>query len=149
MTDFWHGYLAVEDLALTSDQRAAIVSAFRALGPTRQETDWPPFLNQLRVNIDSSKAIFEARFNQAHLTTENVVQFLADAAGANPANITPVVTQTARGPLLTLSAGGTPQMRMLLFAGVNATWEESRQQVLAYLAANPDEWNYESVAVPA
>ena len=43
----WHGYLAVEDIALTEEQRDAVIAAFRELGPgssTRNE-----HLNQKRL----------------------------------------------------------------------------------------------------
>jgi len=134
----WHGYIAVEDLALTTDQRAAIVAAFRALGPSSDPQ--PARLNHWRTSLDGSKAIFEAAFNDANLTAASITRFLADAVGVSPSIIDTALTQTARGPLLTFSAGGTDRMRMLAFGGIGATWEESRQQAVAYLAANIAEW---------
>jgi len=134
----WHGYIAVEDLALTADQRAAIVAAFRALGPSSDPQ--PARLNHWRTSLDGSKAIFEAAFNDANLTAEKVRNFLADAVGVSPDVINTALTQTARGPLLTFSAGGTDRMRMLAFGGIGATWEESRQQAAAYLAKKIAEW---------
>jgi len=134
----WHGYIAVEDVALTTDQRAAIVAAFRALGPGSDPQ--PARLNHWRTSLDGSNAIFEAAFNDANLTAAKVKNFLADAAGVSPDVIDTALTQTARGPLLTFSVGGTDRMRMLAFGGIGATWEESRQQAIAYLAANIAEW---------
>jgi len=134
----WHGYIAVEDLALTADQRAAIVAAFRALGPGSDPQ--PAHLNHWRTSLGGDKAIFEAAFNVGNLTVAKVKQFLADAVGVSPSVIDTTRTQTARGPLLTFSAGGTDRMRMLAFGGIGATWEESRQQAVAYLAKNIVEW---------
>jgi len=134
----WHGYIAVEDIALTTPQRAAIIAAFRALGPSSDPQ--PARLNHWRTSLDGSKAIFEAAFNADNLPAEKVRNFLADAVGISPDIIDTALTQTARGPLLTFSAGGTDRMRMLAFGGIGATWEESRQQAVAYLAANIAGW---------
>lgn len=134
----WHGYIAVEDMALTEDQRAAVVATFRDLGPTSDRN--PAHLNARRVSLDGTKAIFEALFNEDHLTVNNVRQFLANAVDVNPDVIDAAVTQTARGPVVTYGAGGTDRMRFLLFGGTGATWEESRQQVLTYLRNNIAEW---------
>jgi len=134
----WHGYIAVEDLALTTPQRAAIVAAFRAFGPGSDPQ--PARLNHWRTSLDGSKAIFEAAFNADNLTAARITQFLADAVGVSPDVIDTALTQTARGPLLTFSAGGTDRMRVLAFGSIGATWEESRQQAVAYLAANIAEW---------
>ncbi len=139
MANKWHGYIGVEDIALTAPQRAAIIAAFSELGPNRSLR--PAHLLHRRIALDGSKAIFEALFNEDNLTIANVKQFIADAVGTDPANIDDVVTQTARGPMVTYSVGGTDRMRFLAFGGVGSTtWEESHAQCLIYLHANIGEW---------
>ena len=134
----WHGYLAVEDVALTTTQRAAVLAAFNELGPDSDPQ--PARLLQRRVSTDGSKAIYEAAFNEDALTVANVKQFLADAVGVDPSVIASTVTQTARGPLVIYSAAGTDRMRFLPFSGVGSTWLESLTQALTYLINNLAEW---------
>lgn len=134
----WHGYIAVEDLALTAPQRAAIVAAFRALGPDSDPS--PARLNHWRTSLDGSKAIFEEAFNEDHLTIASVTQFLASAVGISPAIIDHAVSSPVYGTLITFSVASVDRLRMLAFAGISSTWEESRTQVIAYLIANIAEW---------
>lgn len=141
MMTLWPGYIAAEDVALTAPQRAAIVAAFKTLGPANDPQ--PARLNHWRVSLDGSKVIFEAAFKESALTVASVKQFLADAVGVDPGVIDHEITQTARGPLVVYSVAGTDRMRFLAFAGIGSTWDESRQQVLLYLANNPEEWETE------
>lgn len=134
----WHGYLAIEDVALTEEQRDAVIAAFNQLGPGSDPQ--PARLLHRRLSTDKSKAIFEAEFNEDNLTVGNVKWFIANAVGVDPELISHEVQQIARGTLVIYSAGGTPRMRFLAFAGVGSTWEESRQQVLIYLKNNAAEW---------
>lgn len=133
-----HVYCGVEDIALTETQREAVIDAFKTLGPASDPQ--PCMLCHWRIRADRMAAIFEARFNADDLTVEKVTNFLANATGADPANIHATVTQTAHGPVATFSAGGIDRLRIVIFAGPNAEWEESRQQTVAYIAANQAEW---------
>jgi hypothetical protein len=140
----WHGYFGIEALSMTGAQKTTLLTALRALGPTREETDWPPFLMQFRPRLDNNAAIFEARFNDANLTVAALKQFLADAFAVPVANISNVNTSVtfARlpSPIVTLRSASTDRLRVVLFAGVGATWAESREECAAYLAANRAAW---------
>jgi hypothetical protein len=138
MVDRWHGYLAVEDIDLTDEQRAAILAAFRELGPGSDPQ--PARLLHSRTALDGSKAIFSANFNEDNLTVEKVKQFLADAVGTDPGNIDDATQQTAYGPLVTYSVVAVDKIRFLVFESVGSTWNESRLRVLAYLYDNAAEW---------
>jgi hypothetical protein len=135
MTD-WHGYLAVEDIALTAPQREAIMNAFRDMGP---EAGPNQHLLQFRPSLDGSKAIFEALFQQANVTIENVKQIIADAVGIDPGMIDDTSQQTQYGPAVTFSAG-TDRVRFLLFDGVGGEWEQSRIKCRDFIAANSEDW---------
>jgi hypothetical protein len=140
----WHGYFGIEALSMTGAQKTTLLTALRALGPARSETDWPPYLMQFRARLDNNAALFEARFNDANLTVAALKQFLADAFGVPVANITNVNTSATfavrPSPLVTLRYTGTDRLRVVLFAGVGAAWAESREECAAYLAANRAAW---------
>ena len=138
MTDWWHGYMAIEDTGLTPQQRQAILAAFNALGPSSDPR--PAHLMQRRVSLNGRQAIYEALFNADHLTIANVKQFLANAVGVDPSVIDHAVTQTIYGPLVTFSAASIDRMRFLVFGGLAATWIESRDQCDAFLIANIGLW---------
>lgn len=134
----WHGYLAIEDIDLTDDQRDAIMAAFSELGPGSDPQ--PTKMLSGRVRLDSDAAIFRANFNEANLTVAKVKQFLADAVGTDPGNIDDATQQTTYGPLVTYSVATVDKIRFLIFDSVGSTWNESRLQVLAYLKANASAW---------
>ena len=135
----WHGYIGVEDIALTAPQRAAILTAFRGLGPGQARQ--PAHLLHMRPSLDGSKAIFEARFNESKLTVSAVKQFIASAVGVAASAIDHETMQSVYGPVVSLRAGGMEQMRFLVFGGTPVSHEESRQQVRAYLIAHIAEWD--------
>lgn len=134
----WHGYLAIEDIDLTAPQRAAIMAAFRALGPDSDPQ--PSKMLSDRVALNGDTAIFRANFKEENLTVEKVKQFLANAVGTDPGNIDDATQQTAYGPLVTYSVAAANKIRFLIFDNVGSTWNDSRLQVLAYLKANAIAW---------
>lgn len=137
----WHGYLGIEDLALTTEQRAAILAAFGALGPGASEN--PAHLLHRRVAIGGDKAIYEALFNEDNLTIANVKQFLANAVGIDPQIIDHTLTQPAYGPMVTYTVASVDRMRFLFFGGLTADWEESRVACGAYMSAYLSQWETE------
>jgi hypothetical protein len=134
----WHGYIGIEVLTLTSEQRAAIAAALRGLGPASDPQ--PCHVNHWRIALDGNKAIFEALFDEAHLTVQHVKEFLADAVGVSPAVIDDRTAQSAYGPVVTYVVGGVDRIRFLVFGGRGVSWPESRAQAAAYMAATSEEW---------
>jgi len=140
----WHGYFGIEALSMTGAQKATLLTALQALGPSRADTDWPPFLMQFRPRLDNNAALFEARFNEDNLTVAALKQFLADAFGIPVANISNVNTSATfaskPSPIVTLRSASTDRLRVVLFGGVGAAWADSREECAAYLAANRVAW---------
>jgi hypothetical protein len=134
----WHGYFAIEDVALTPDQRAAIIALLRELGPVSDPQ--PAHLMQFRPSLDGSRAIFEALFNADNLTVVSIKAKLAAAVGINASLIADSAQQTAYGPLVTYSVASVDRMRFLVFGGGAATWEESRVQARQFIIDNYAEW---------
>jgi hypothetical protein len=79
----WHGYFAIEDLALSPAQR--------------------------------DPAVISTELTQHQFAERNT-------------------------PVVVFSAGGTDYLRMALFGGSAASWDQSRTEALAYLAAHIEEW---------
>jgi hypothetical protein len=135
----WHGYIGIEDIALTAPQRQAIVQALNELGPGSDPQ--PAHLLHRRVSSDASKVIFEALFNEDNLTIAHIKQFIANAVGIDPSIIDHQINQTIYGPVVIYSVASIDRMRFLAFGGIaTTTWEESRIACNDYLIANIGEW---------
>lgn len=138
----WRGYFVIEDLGLSVLQRQTLVDALRASGPV--EHPQPAYLNHWRTRLDEQAAIFEADFSENALTVDAFKMRLGAIFDTDPANIdhrAQLVTFVVRPTsVVTFSRSGTDYLRMALFGGSGATWEESHVEVLAYLMANQEEW---------
>lgn len=137
-------YIGIENISLSASLKNAMVAALRALGPQSDEDDpQPAHINHWRVRNDGQAAIIEALFPDGSVTVASIRGFLADVFSVDPGTIGDSVTSTAYGPLVTYSHSGTDYIRFVQFGGVDPTWEQSRQAVLEYLAANSEDWNTE------
>lgn len=138
----WSGYFGIENIALTAPQKATLVAALQALGPS--DDPQPAELMHSRTRLDSDAVIFRARFQDGALTVANLRQFLATTFSVPVAQVSAATTQqtfAARpSPIVTLSYQATPRLRVALFGGTTATTAESNSEVLAYLAANAAAW---------
>jgi len=136
-----HAYIGIEVLNMTAGQRQTLIDALRALMPERDEQ--PAWRVHLRVRRDNQAAIVEARWQDAHITDASIRRYLAQAFGVAENTVTSAAATNAFGRVLTLTHSAVQRVRFLLFGGVGATWEQSRQAVLAYLAANRVQWESE------
>ena len=138
----WHGYFGAENLALSAAQRATLVTALQALGPSSDPQ--PARLNHWRVRLDGNAAIFEAAFDENNLTIAVFKARLGVILSVDPVTIDHVTAYRNWGeqstPVATFSRSGTDYLRMALFGGIEATWEQSRLATLGYLAVNLAEW---------
>jgi hypothetical protein len=143
----WHGYLGIENLALNAAQKAELVTALRALGPPSEgdeaETQ-PARVNHWRTRLDDDAAIFEALFKESALTVQAWKDRLGTIFDVDPATIDHVLSSvtfdTQPSTIAVFSRGGTDYLRVALFGGAGAAWEESRIECLGYLKANQAEW---------
>lgn len=136
----WIGYIGIEIIDMTADQRQELVDVIKRIG----KADNSPFPNlrmQIRVRLDSDAAIFEAVFDEDNLTVAQFKTWLGNIYSVDPSTITSTTQQTNYGPMATFARpANTPRLRMLLFGGVNADWETSRLATVAYLSANREDW---------
>lgn len=139
---YWHGYFAAEDLALTEEQRLLVWQVIKDMN--YYDSNYAHFKNHSRMSLDGTKIIVEARFDTDGLTVNAFKQKLADAVGVSTAIITSSSTNVTfvslPTPVVTFGAGGTDRLRVALFGGTNATWEQSLVEVTKYLKNNIAEW---------
>lgn len=139
----WHGYFGIQDLNLTSQQRQTLLAELMTLGPA--EDPQPAMLVHWRTNLDNTAAIFEAAFNEDNLTIAKFKQRLATIFGVDVADIDHTVTNQSFSPglttpIVTISYQAENKIRVALFAGVGANWEESRTETQAFILANAADW---------
>jgi hypothetical protein len=130
-------YYGIEDLGLTAGQQQTLVDALKQLGDN--QSVYPNFRNHWRVRLDGEAVIFEGRFDDSDWTVDSLKNKLANVLGIAPALISDSNQATQYGPVVTFSWSGD-KLRLIAFGGLLATWEESHDAVLAYLAANSVEW---------
>ncbi len=136
----WHGYVGIEDLGLTANQRNTLVNALRTLGPGQD--DQPAHLCHWRTRNDGLAIIFEAEFADADWTIDSIKSRLATIFGVNPSLISATQTSSEYGPVVTFQyPAGTNKLRMIAFAGVNTDWELSRQAAAHYVLDNLAAWS--------
>jgi hypothetical protein len=139
----WHGYFAVEELNLTGPQRQSLIAELRTLGPLSDPQ--PARRIHWRTRLDDKAAIFEAAFDQDNLTVEKFKNRLAAIFGVDVADIDHSTTSQSFSPggdtpIVTFSHGGEEKIRVALFAGAGAAWQESRAETLGFLEANQADW---------
>lgn len=134
-----HVYIGIESLSLTDNQRNTLVDALKALAPNLDRAR-PAERNHWRIRPDGDAVIFEARFNQDHISISAVKGYLANVFDVDVANISHTVTSTAYGPLITLRYNSVNRLRLIQFGGASPTWDESRVAATAYLKANSATW---------
>ena len=140
-----HVYFAIENLALNDTQRALLVDALRALGPAASRQ--PACLNHWRTRPDGQAAIFEALFDDDTITIAAFKNRLGAIFDVDPGTIDhalafPVFNSLSTA-VITFSRTGTDYLRAAFFGYDGATWptwDESRAECLAYLAANIGDW---------
>ena len=135
--------MAIENLNLNPGQAVTLWQVIKDKGEAN-DSKYPQFRNHWRLSLDNSKGIFEALFNQDNMTVDWFKVQLGNIFNVDPVtiddslqNVTFVDRNT---PIATFSRGGTDYVRFAAFAGVGATWEQSRVETLGYLAVNIEEW---------
>ena len=135
-----HLYFFMENTGLNETQRTTLVDWFKTFG----RADNSPFPNlrmHTRVRLDNEAVIFESVLNEDWLTVEFLTNKLADVFSVDPGTITVDTSSNIYGTLADFQRpAGTSRMRIGVFGGINATWEESRLATVAYLSAFSEQW---------
>ena len=133
-----HTYIGVEVLSMTVGQRQTLIDAIRALLPERDAQ--PCWRVHHRMRPDNNAAIIEAFWKSDDVTNTSLIRYFANAFDVATGTISSTTNSTIYGRVLTLIHSGIQRVRFIAFGGVGASWEESRQAVLAYLSANLPAW---------
>jgi hypothetical protein len=135
-------FFGIENTALTAPQKATLIAALNALGPSSDPQ--PAELLHSRVRLDNDAVIYRARFQDNDLTTTNLRQFLANVFAIPLTSVSAVVTSTTfltlPSPIITMTVAATQRMRFVLFGGLGATTQQSNAECVAYLIANAVAW---------
>lgn len=143
-----HCYFGVENLGLNATQRQTLIAELRSLGPASDSS--PARLNHWRTRPDNDAAIFEALFNEDHLTIDAFKNRLAAIFGISATQISHSVTApsfsvgNSTTVVVFSRPAGTQRLRLALFGGPGTTLEVSHAEALGYLAANAAAWGIES-----
>lgn len=131
-------YIGIESLSLTNAQKNTLVAGIQALGSNSNPN--PCNRNHWRFRLDNNAAIFEAEFDDTQLTVAAFTTRLAAIFNVDPALITVVVTNNGVGTLGVFSYQAVQKLRIVLFGGVSATYQQSQQAALDYLTSNAASW---------
>ncbi len=144
-----HHYIGIESLALNATHRAILIDAIKALGPTSGPS--PARMNHWRVRLDGEAIILEAAFNPLNIDVGSFKTRLAALFGVNRDDISSrnqSHNYSGEPPdtlIITFAHNEVDRIRVALFGGPAATWDQSGNECRGYLAANREEWEPEEV----
>jgi hypothetical protein len=140
-----HVYFGMLNVALTAPQKQQLITALNALGPASDPQ--PCHLNHRRIRPDNEAIIYEALFDADHISINSIKTYLANIFGISPNSITHSVAYQTFSALstavVTFTYNSTARLRIAFFGKGNGdwpTWEQSREEARAYLAANAAAW---------
>lgn len=133
-------YFYIEDLNLTVAQRNELIRRLQLIG-RRDNDDNPKNRNHWRIRLDNKAAIFEAWFDENHLTVTAIKNVLADIYSISASLISHSVVSTSYGPAVTYSYNSVARVRFGVFNGVSASYKDSQASARAYLKENASAWN--------
>ncbi len=141
-----HVYFGIENINLNAAQRAALVAVLNVLGPLNNAQ--PCENNHRRVRLDGDAAIYESLWNEDTITIPTFKDRLGVIFSIDPATITHAVTLVTfavrPSAVVTFARNSTNYLRVSFFGyagnGNWPTWEESRVEVVQYLADHAAAW---------
>ena len=141
-----HVYFGMVNLSMNASQKQQLVQALRNLGSN--EDMQPCHRNHWRTRPDNDAVIFEALWNEDHISITFIKSYLGNIFGISPSTINHAVLQQTFGVLptavVTFSRNGTNYIRIVYFGysggGNYPSWIQSLAEVTAYLAANRVAW---------
>jgi hypothetical protein len=143
----WNGYLAIDRQTLSNGNWASLRAAYESYGPGTDPQ--PANICHWRTSLDGDTVIYEAAFNDVNLSVAKFKQILGNEFSIDPADIGDVrndvtfVTRNTPFWAFSYPDGVTNRFRAGIFGGLGSTWEESRVEVLGYIAANYGNWEEE------
>lgn len=136
-------YFLVENLAMTPEHWSALQTNLRTLGIGNPENAHE--LLQTSTRLDKQGIVYEALFDDATLTLQAWRARVAGVVGINTNQVTGAVSSIQYGiysPTVQIIAsyGGQQRLRVLLFGGQVAEYDESLDAFTDYLHQHAAEW---------
>lgn len=140
-----HIYFGLENLGLTGPQKLQLLTALNLLGPSSDSQ--PAHLNHRRVRTDNDAVIYEALFDQEHISISSLKTYLGNVYGISPTLISHTVTYqtfaTLPSAVVTFTYQSVARLRIVFFgkgSGSWPTWPQSWAEATAYVAGRATEW---------
>jgi len=133
-----HFYFSFENLALVESDWIDLVERFRQRG-SANNGDNPAERNHQRERLDGQAIIYEALFNENAVNANAVRGILTSITGVTPKRIS-YDTVAGDNLVTTYTLDGVDSLIQSVFGINGATWQESRVEVISYLAENSEEW---------
>ena len=132
-------YFYIESIDLTLAQRQTLVDVLKAWG-LRNDSIYPNERNHWAVRPDNLAVIFEAVFDADNLTVLWFRTKLAQIFGVLLTKITATTFTNQYGTGANFSYNSVVKMRLGIFGGINATWDESHEAALMFLSDFKELW---------
>jgi len=130
----WHGYIALERVDMAADDFTTFLDYAKAQG--QRYNDFPNRLTHWRT-VDANTIVIEAEWGNGEITAGHCDDWLGELLDINTGDIghteSTVVYVTRETPITLFSYDGTDYLRLRILGGLDATWEQSRNEVLGYL----------------
>jgi hypothetical protein len=135
----WQGYFYIENLGLNQQQKQTLVDTLKAWG-LHNDAPNPRDRNHWRARLDNEAVIFEAIFEADHLTVYYLRTRLAVIFGVHENLISFTTSQNKYGELAVFSYNNVDRLRLGVFAGRSAGYEESQLAAQQFLADFAGAW---------
>ena len=138
----WHGYIEIRNGTLNRPQLESLWNWLDTNGPPT--ANQPAYLSHYRERLDGESRIYEALYAESDVGQAALEQALADAGFGNvDIAVSNPVYDTIPSEQLAIDLGAAPtaDVYLMYFSGTGSTWEQSRKEARAYIAANNTEWD--------
>lgn len=126
----WHGYISVENLALSAEKFADLLDI---VGSQGRLTHWNPSnITHSRV-MSGTETIMEAVFRYGEMREEQCIQWLAAVLIVDSDDVSSAERTVGKNTVWTLSYDGTDYVDLTLFGGFGASWETSGAACRAHI----------------
>ena len=143
----FHGYIALENINLSTNQRRLLLDTIWLL--SNQYNDSPSKVNHIRPRPDKEAMIFEAEFSKGDLTVSKFKNRLANILNIDASAINFLITSetynTNPSRVVIFNRRWVDYFKVIIFGGIDATWEESGNECRAYLSRYKGLWEGEGV----
>jgi hypothetical protein len=134
------GYFYIENLGLNAQQKQTLVAYLHGLG-LWNDADNPRDRNHWAVRPDGEALIFEAVFDTDHLTVDSLRTRLANIFNVSENLLGVSTSQNKYGDLVVFRYNNVDRLRLGVFAGRQAGYQESQLAASQFKVDFAGQWN--------